>query len=70
MPVKEQLIKELQDVTAEDITNVYELVLDLKKKKPIPKKERKPAYLKIQKILKKCPGLLADDISSLREDRI
>jgi len=70
MPVKERLIREIQNLTTEDIINVYEMVLDLKNKKPIPRKKKKPAYLKIQKILKKCPGSLSDDISSLREDRI
>ena len=31
MQVKERLIKEIQDMPPEDVMNVYELVLDLKK---------------------------------------
>jgi hypothetical protein len=37
MQVKERLIiKEIQDLPPEDVMNVYELVLDLKKQKSVP----------------------------------
>ena len=70
MQVKERLIKEIQDMPPEDVMNVYELVLDLKKQKRAPSKGKKPAYLEVQKILKKCTGSLSKDISLMREDRL
>jgi len=68
--MKERLIKEIQKLSPEDIMNVYELVLDLKKQNVSPSKGTIPAYLKVQEILKKCPGSLSDDINLVREDRI
>jgi len=70
MHMKERLIKEIQRLSPEDIMNVYELVLDLKKQKVSPSKGTIPAYLKVQEILKKCPGSLSEDINLVREDRI
>ena len=70
MQVKERLIKEIHDLPPEDLMDVYEMVLDLKEQKSIPKKDARPAYLEVQEILKKCPGSLSDDIIRLREDRI
>jgi len=70
MQVKERLIKEIQDLPPEDVMNVYELVLDLKKRKVAPSKGKKPVYLKVQGILKKCTGSLSEDISLMREDRL
>jgi len=54
----------------EDVMNVYELVLDLKKQKSAPSKGKKPAYLDVQEILKKCTGSFSTDISLMREDRL
>jgi len=70
MQVKERLIKEIQDMPPEDVMNVYELVLDLKKQKRVPSKSKKPAYLIVQEILKECDGSLLTDISLMREDRL
>ena len=70
MQVKERLIKEIQDMPPEDVMNVYELVLDLKKQKSAPSKGKKPAYLEVQEILKECTGSLSTDISLMREDRL
>ena len=70
MQVKERLIKEIQDLPPEDIMNVYEMVLELKEYKGTRAKNVKPAYIEVQKILKKCRGSLSDDISQQREDRI
>ena len=70
MQVKERLIKDINELAPEDIMNVYELVLDLKKQKVPPSKGAIPAYLRVQEILKKCPGSLSHDISLGREDRI
>ena len=71
MKLKDRLIKEIEDLPPEDITDVYEMVLDLKKKKSQHTMgEIKSAYLKVQETLKKCKGALSDDISRLRWDRI
>lgn len=70
MQVKERLIKEIQDLPPEDVMNVYEMVLDLKKQKSVPSTGRKRAYLEVQEILDKCTGSLSEDISLLREDRL
>ena len=68
--MKERLIKEIQDLPPEDVMNVYELVLDLKKQKAAPSKGKKPVYLEVQEILKRCTGSLSEDISLMREDRL
>ena len=70
MQMRERLIKEIQNLSPEDIMNVYELVLDLKKQKTAPYKGSKPAYLQVQEILRKCRGSISKDIRALREDRI
>lgn len=70
MQVKKRLIKEIQGMPPEDVMNVYELVLDLKKQKSTPSKGKKPAYLDVQEILKKCTGSFSTDISLMREERL
>jgi hypothetical protein len=70
MQVKERLIKEIQDLPPEDVMNVYEMVLDLKRKKTVPPIGSKRAYLEVQEILKNCTGSLSQDISMIREDRL
>jgi hypothetical protein len=70
MQVKERLIKEIQDLPPEDVMNVYEMVLDLKKQKNVPSTGKKRSYIEVQEILKKCTGSLSEDISLLREDRL
>jgi hypothetical protein len=70
MQVKEKLIKEIQDLPPEDVMNVYELVLDLKKQKRAPSRSKKSAYLEVQEILKNCTGSLSEDITLMREDRL
>jgi hypothetical protein len=70
MQVKERLIKEIQDLPPEDVMNVYEMVLDLKKQKTVPPIGKKRAYLEVQEILKRCTGSLSQDISMIREDRL
>ncbi|MCJ7594087.1 MAG: hypothetical protein MUO52_04860 [Desulfobacterales bacterium] len=70
MQVKERLIKAIEEMPPEDVMNVYELVLDLKKQKSAPSPGKKQAYLEVQEILEKCTGSLSDDISLMREDRL
>ena len=70
MQVKERLMKEIKDLPPEDVMNVYEMVLDLKRQKAVAPIGRKRAYLEVQEILKKCTGSLSQDISLIREDRL
>ena len=70
MQVKERLIKEIQDLPPEDLMNVYEMVLDLKKQKTVPPIGKKRAYLEVQEVLNNCTGSLSQDISMIREDRL
>jgi hypothetical protein len=63
-------MEETQDMPPEDVMNLYELVLDLKRQKSSPSKGKKPAHLEVQEILKKCSRSLATDISLMREDRL
>jgi len=70
MQTKERLIKEIQNLSPEEIVNLYELVLDIKRKREQVSREEKRSYLKVQEILKKCRGSLSDDIRQMREDRI
>ena len=70
MQVKEKLIKEIQDLPPEDLMNVYEMVLDLKRQKTVPPIGENRVYLEVQEVLKKCTGSLSQDISMIREDRL
>ncbi len=75
MQIQDRLIYEIESLSPEAIINVYEMVMDLKKHNvPHVKKSNSrgeiPAYLRVQKILKKCSVSLSDDIISARKDRI
>ncbi len=70
MQLKERLIEEIKTLPPNLIVNIYDMVMDMKKKKSLPVKESSPAYLRIQKVLTKCSGSLSDDIRLSREDRI
>jgi len=68
--IRERLIKEIQTLSPEEIVNIYELVLDIKRKRGKLAKKEEPSYLKVQEILKKCKGSFSEDIRQMREDRI
>ncbi len=70
MQVKERLIKEIRNLPPDDVVNVYELVLDLKRKRRLPPSMGSRAYIEVQKILEKCGGRMSDDIKAIREDKI
>lgn len=75
MLIQNRLIYAIKSLPPEAVINVYEMVLDLKNSESPSAKnssceEEIPAYLRIQKILKKCSGSLADDIMLARKDRI
>ena len=49
MQMRERLIKEIQNLSPEDIMNVYELVLDHKNKRPPHLKGQNPRTFKFRK---------------------
>lgn len=71
MKIKDQAVKELEELEPTEIIKVYDLILSLKKRKVDARKENiVPAYLKVRGALKQCKGSLSEDIVSVREDRI
>lgn len=75
MQLKDRLINEINALPPEAVIDIDEMVLDLKNFKSSSNKVSSregeiPAYLRAQEILKKCSGLLSNDIISAREDRI
>jgi len=71
MKIKDQTIKELQELKPTELIRVYDLIISLKKKTPNARKEKSvPAYLKVRGALKQCKGSLSEDVLAVREDRI
>ena len=71
MKIKDQTIKELQELKPTELIKVYDLIISLKKRTLSAGKEKSaPAYLKVRGALKQCKGSLSEDILALREDRI
>ena len=71
MKIKDQAVKELEELRPTELIKVYDLILSLKKRKVDDRKEKiVPAYLKVRGALKQCKGSLSEDILSVREDRI
>lgn len=71
MKIKDQAMKELEELKPDELLKVYDLILSLKRK---PREERRrgdsPAYVRVRKALKQCKGSLSEDILSGREDRV
>jgi hypothetical protein len=71
MKIKDQTIKELQELKPTELIRVYDLIISLKKKTLNARKEKSvPAYLKVRGALKQCKGSLSEDVLAVREDRI
>jgi len=71
MKIKDQTIKELQELKPTELIKVYDLILSLKKRTLTTRKEKSvPAYLKVRGALRQCKGSLSEDILAVREDRI
>ncbi len=71
MKIKEQTIKELEDLGSSELMKVYEMIISLKTKQEKYKtKKGQPAYLRVRNALKQFKGSLSEDILLLREDRI
>ena len=71
MKVKEETIKELENLNPNDLMMVYELILSFKGRKL---KQRSKAnlqiYKKVRDTLKNCKDSLSEDILSAREERV
>ena len=70
MKIKEQTIKELEELRPAELFRVYELILSLKKTKEKQFKEPTLAYMRGREALRQCKGSLSEDILAARENRI
>jgi len=71
MKIKEEAIKELEELDAAEMLKVYDLIQSLKRKPPAEReKENLLAYLRVKEALKQCKGSLSNDILSAREERV
>jgi len=71
MKIKEQTIKELDSLKPQELLNIHDMILSLKRKVTKRKKDESVmAYLKVREALKQCKGSLSEDIRTGREDRI
>jgi len=72
--IKEQTIKELDELKPEALAKVYDLITELKRinqaKKNKPTAAAAADYIKVREALKQCKGSLSEDIMLEREDRI
>lgn len=71
MKVKEETIKELENLKPDELMMVYDLILSFKGRKPRQKaKDNLPAYIRVRNALKQYKGSLGEDILADREERI
>ena len=71
MEIREKAISEIKQLNADKLITLYEIILSLKKTDSLVRQEKKSlAYLKVRELLNPINGALADDIISMREDRI
>ncbi len=75
MKIKEQAMKELENMNPSGLMIIYDLILTLKNQdtdRPVRTKNNKTteSYKKVRNALKQCRGSLGEDVLSAREDRI
>ncbi len=70
MKIKEIAKAELDSLTPDQLTKVYELIVSLKEKEQPSQKTSQSSYLAVRKALSNCKGSLSEDIHLIREDRI
>lgn len=71
MKIKDQTIKELENLAAAELHIVYDLIKSLKEKeKKATTVRRGYPYKKVRQLLVGCKGSLSDDIIAARQDRI
>jgi hypothetical protein len=71
MKIKDQAIRELEEMKPGDLVKIYDLILSLKRR---PEEGRRKSgispYGRVRKALKRCKGSFSEDIMAAREDRI
>ena len=71
MKIKDQAIKNLEELEPGDLVRVCDLINSLKGKQPEEKRKRDfLSYTRVRRALKQCKGSLSEDILAAREDRI
>ncbi len=71
MKIKEQAVKELENLEPAELLRVYDLILSLKGKTEVERtSEHPPAYIRVREALKGCKGSLSEDILTGRQDRV
>jgi hypothetical protein len=71
MKIKDQTIKELENLAAAELHIVYDLVKSMKEKeKKAAIVRRGTPYKKVRQLLAGCKGSLGNDIITARQDRI
>ena len=72
MKIKDQAMRELQELRPRDLLKVYDLIISLKERPDEGKKGPRlsASYLRVREALKQCQGSLSEDILWGREDRV
>ena len=71
MKIRDQAIKELEELNPGELLRVYDLILSLKRRPPEEQRRgASSAYQRVREALKRCKGSMGDDIFSGRDDRI
>jgi hypothetical protein len=71
MKIRDQAIRELEELKPGDLLKIYDLILSLKRRpEGGRRKSGLPPYRRVRKALKQCKGSLSEDIMAAREDRI
>jgi tryptophan 2,3-dioxygenase len=69
--IKEQTIKELDELKPQALAKVYDLITERKRTNQAQKSKSTAAdYIEVRQALKQCKGFLSEDIVLEREDRI
>jgi hypothetical protein len=75
MKIKEQAMKELENMDPSGLMIIHDLILSLKNQEArrtprIKRNNKTKSYIKVRNALKQCCGSLSDEVLSAREDRI
>ena len=70
MKLKEETIKEINQLPPEELIRVYDFIQFIKKEQIKGGTKERPPYLRSREILRKCEGSLADDIINGRKERV
>ena len=73
MKLKEETIKELNELPPQHLSKVYDFIQIIKKQNQnmaVHARQARKPYLRSRKILAKCRGSLTDDVIKGREERL